>query len=252
MRNCCRRQVLRILPGSWAVVFTRRSERWRMPWVATSPVWRSQKRVPGGTARGLQVGYVACCEEGAQPMPLVLTRHWRIRCMVFRGRSFFGNVPGPQAWLGGASWTAAWVCRSIPFSTAATASSAWSARAASASPTRPRTSTSAPWSPSRNTTPSTSATATRTMSVRPKSDRHKQTFDWGRSNFLQEARTLARFEHPEHRARHARVRGQLHRLHGDALRAGAELRGLAHEPRPAADAGGARLASSRRCSTRCR
>ena len=30
----------------------------------------------------------------------------------------------------------------------------------SASPTRPRTSTSAPWSPSRNTTPSTSATAT--------------------------------------------------------------------------------------------
>ena len=35
-----------------------------------------------------------------------------------------------------------------------------------------------------------------TMSVKPKSDRHRQTFDWGRSNFLQEARTLARFEHP--------------------------------------------------------
>ena len=35
-----------------------------------------------------------------------------------------------------------------------------------------------------------------TMSVRPKSDRHKKTFDWGRSNFLLEARTLARFEHP--------------------------------------------------------
>ncbi|HEY7084341.1 MAG TPA: serine/threonine-protein kinase [Hyphomicrobiaceae bacterium] len=35
-----------------------------------------------------------------------------------------------------------------------------------------------------------------TMSVKPKSDRHKQTFQWGRSNFLQEARTLARFEHP--------------------------------------------------------
>ena len=34
-----------------------------------------------------------------------------------------------------------------------------------------------------------------TMSVRPKSERHKKTFDWGRSNFLQEARTLARFEH---------------------------------------------------------
>ena len=35
-----------------------------------------------------------------------------------------------------------------------------------------------------------------TMSVKPKSDRHKETFDWGRVNFLQEARTLARFEHP--------------------------------------------------------
>jgi len=35
-----------------------------------------------------------------------------------------------------------------------------------------------------------------TMSVKPKSERHRQTFDWGRSNFLQEARTLARFEHP--------------------------------------------------------
>jgi tRNA A-37 threonylcarbamoyl transferase component Bud32 len=35
-----------------------------------------------------------------------------------------------------------------------------------------------------------------TMSVRPKSERHKLTFERGRSNFLQEARTLARFEHP--------------------------------------------------------
>jgi hypothetical protein len=35
-----------------------------------------------------------------------------------------------------------------------------------------------------------------TMSVRPKSERHRNTFEWGRSNFLQEARTLARFEHP--------------------------------------------------------
>jgi serine/threonine protein kinase len=34
------------------------------------------------------------------------------------------------------------------------------------------------------------------MSVRAKSERHKQTFEWGRSNFLKEARTLARFEHP--------------------------------------------------------
>jgi formylglycine-generating enzyme required for sulfatase activity/serine/threonine protein kinase len=35
-----------------------------------------------------------------------------------------------------------------------------------------------------------------TMSVRPRSERHEETFDWGRSNFLKEARTLARFEHP--------------------------------------------------------
>src|SRR5690349_8146492 len=34
------------------------------------------------------------------------------------------------------------------------------------------------------------------MSVRPKSDRHAKTFQWGRSSFLEEARTLARFEHP--------------------------------------------------------
>ena len=34
------------------------------------------------------------------------------------------------------------------------------------------------------------------MSVQPKSDLCKRTFEWGRSNFLQEARTLARFEHP--------------------------------------------------------
>ena len=35
-----------------------------------------------------------------------------------------------------------------------------------------------------------------TLNVRPRSDRHAQTFAWGRSNFIQEARTLARFEHP--------------------------------------------------------
>jgi hypothetical protein len=34
------------------------------------------------------------------------------------------------------------------------------------------------------------------MSVGPKSERHKETFEWGRSNFLREARTLARFDHP--------------------------------------------------------
>jgi len=35
-----------------------------------------------------------------------------------------------------------------------------------------------------------------TMSVRPKSDRHEKAFEWGRSSFLVEARTLARFRHP--------------------------------------------------------
>jgi len=34
------------------------------------------------------------------------------------------------------------------------------------------------------------------MRVRPKSERHKQTFEWGLRSFLQEARTLARFKHP--------------------------------------------------------
>jgi serine/threonine protein kinase len=31
--------------------------------------------------------------------------------------------------------------------------------------------------------------------VRPKSDRHRQAFEWGRTSFLREARTLARFDH---------------------------------------------------------
>jgi TPR repeat protein len=34
------------------------------------------------------------------------------------------------------------------------------------------------------------------MCVHPNSDRHKDIFDWGRANFLKEARTLAQFEHP--------------------------------------------------------
>jgi serine/threonine protein kinase len=35
-----------------------------------------------------------------------------------------------------------------------------------------------------------------TMRVRPKSERHRETFEWGRSSFLDEAQTLARFRHP--------------------------------------------------------
>src|SRR5450432_2101919 len=34
------------------------------------------------------------------------------------------------------------------------------------------------------------------MCVRPKLAKHEQIFQWARSSFLEEARTLARFEHP--------------------------------------------------------
>ena len=34
------------------------------------------------------------------------------------------------------------------------------------------------------------------MRVRPSSEPSRRAFDWGRANFLQEARTLARFDHP--------------------------------------------------------
>src|SRR5262245_15132321 len=40
------------------------------------------------------------------------------------------------------------------------------------------------------------ATRTHRSEVRPSSDRHLRTFEWGRSGFLEEARTLARFKHP--------------------------------------------------------
>ena len=35
-----------------------------------------------------------------------------------------------------------------------------------------------------------------TMTVQAKSELHRKTFEWGRSSFLQEAQTLARFKHP--------------------------------------------------------
>ena len=78
------------------------------------------------------------------------------------------------------------------------------------------------------------------MSVRPKSERHKQTFEWGRSNFLKEARTLARFEHPSI-VRVTRV----FEAHSTAYMVMSFERGQSFEawldgPRPAADAGRAR------------
>ena len=39
-------------------------------------------------------------------------------------------------------------------------------------------------------------TRTSNLQIRPTSDRQASTFEWGRSSFLREARTLARFRHP--------------------------------------------------------
>ena len=44
--------------------------------------------------------------------------------------------------------------------------------------------------------PADYAARDKTLSVLPRSERHKKPFEWGRSSFLQEARTLARFRHP--------------------------------------------------------
>src|SRR5262249_25009984 len=44
--------------------------------------------------------------------------------------------------------------------------------------------------------PSDFGTRDATMNVRPKSDTHRKTFEWGRSSFLREAQTLAQFRHP--------------------------------------------------------
>ena len=83
------------------------------------------------------------------------------------------------------------------------------------------------------------------MSVRPKSDRHKQTFEWGRSNFLQEARTLARFEHPSI-VRVTRVfEANSTAYMVMRFEQGQSFEDWLQRPRPAAHAGGARLASSR-------
>ena len=88
-----------------------------------------------------------------------------------------------------------------------------------------------------------------TMSVKPKSDRHKQTFDWGRSNFLQEARTLARFEHPSI-VRVTRVfEANSTAYMVMRFEQGHSFEAWLEQPRPAADAGRARF--DRRAHPRC-
>ncbi|MEZ5909104.1 MAG: protein kinase [Hyphomicrobiaceae bacterium] len=44
--------------------------------------------------------------------------------------------------------------------------------------------------------PSDFGTRDGTLSIHPKSGRHAELFEWGRTGFLDEARTLARFDHP--------------------------------------------------------
>jgi serine/threonine protein kinase len=88
------------------------------------------------------------------------------------------------------------------------------------------------------------------MSVVPKSERHKETFDWGRANFLREARTLARFEHPSI-VRVTRV----FEANSTAYMVMRFEHGLSFEAwlRPRAPADARELdRSRRRCSMRCR
>ena len=88
------------------------------------------------------------------------------------------------------------------------------------------------------------------MSVRPKSDRHQADLRLGPLQLPAGSAHARPLRASQHRARHARVRGQLDRLHGDALRA------RARASRPGSRASAARrrrrssTASSRRCSTR--
>jgi len=44
--------------------------------------------------------------------------------------------------------------------------------------------------------PTEFATRDNTLTIRPKSERHGEMFDWGRERFLEEAQTLAKFRHP--------------------------------------------------------
>ena len=85
--------------------------------------------------------------------------------------------------------------RSIRFWTAATASCAWSARGGFGITYEAEDIGLGAVVAVKEYYPIACGDRDATMSVGPKSERHKQAFDWGRANFLEEARTLARFEH---------------------------------------------------------
>ncbi len=75
-------------------------------------------------------------------------------------------------------------------------------------------------------------------------------YRWGLDRFIEEAQTLAKFDHTQHRARLPLLPRQQHRLHGPPLRGGPEPQGLAQGPRAAPRARKSSTPSSRRCSTR--
>ena len=62
--------------------------------------------------------------------------------------------------------------------------------------------------------PNEFALRTDATTVRPKSTSDADDYQWGLERFLDEARTLARFDHPHLEQGAPLLRGQWHRLHG--------------------------------------
>ena len=88
--------------------------------------------------------------------------------------------------------------------------------------------------------------------IKPRSERHRETFDAGLKSFINEAKLLAQFDHPVAAQGLPLLGGERHRLHGHALPRGRDR--ARHRPGDAA-ARPARPGSSacwRRCSTRWR
>ena len=81
--------------------------------------------------------------------------------------------------------------------------------------------------------PTDVASAARMPRVRPRTDGTSERYRWGLERFIERGAHAGPLRPPEHRARALGVRGQRHRLHGDALRAGREPRHPARAPRHA-------------------